>query len=86
MHSACRGALQDISNIPGRQVKKISIKSPSHACEVDCREIESPPSFGLFDLSINRDINEHSPILGVAIKSKGNFEVQYYMCFIYFLP
>lgn len=50
----------DISNTPGRRVKR-SLKSPGKAFDVECREIESPPGF-LFDLGINREINQRSPI------------------------
>ena len=56
----CRGVLLDILNMPGRRVKKSS-KSPAKACDMECREIKSPPGF-LFDLGINRDINQRSPL------------------------
>jgi hypothetical protein len=62
--------LQDISNLPDRRMKKSSMKSPTQASEVDCREIESPPAFGLFDLGINRDINQRSPLFQELSKVK----------------
>ena len=50
--------LQDVSNILEQRVKqRTNSKSYEAVCEVDCREIQSPPCFGLFDLGTNRDIN-----------------------------
>jgi hypothetical protein len=46
------------------------MKSLSEAFEVDYREIESPPAFGLFNLEINWDINQRSPIFHELSKVK----------------
>jgi hypothetical protein len=41
-------------------------RSGNNSCQAnsenECKEIESPAGFGLFDLGINRDINERSPL------------------------
>jgi hypothetical protein len=58
--SVCRVPLQDVSNISDRRVKKSCSQSRVADSEEDCSEIESPVGFGLFDLGINRDINERS--------------------------
>lgn len=98
LFSFCRDVLKDITNLSevtpgketnvpdkrGRQVKKSS-NSPASACDVDCCEIESPPVF-MFDLGINRDINQRSALFQelsqVKVKSRFN---DLCLCFIYFL-
>ena len=78
------GKETNVPDKPGRRVKKSS-NSPASACDVECREIKSPPIF-MFDLGINREINQRSPLfqelLQVKVKSRFN---DLYLCFIYFL-
>jgi hypothetical protein len=65
--------LLDITNLPAESVKtedKSSTQTLSKRKklgkktikEVDCQIIASPPGFGLFDLGINRALNEQSPL------------------------
>jgi hypothetical protein len=71
--------------MPGWQLKKNSVKSPSQVSEVDCCKIQSPSAFGLFDLGINRDINQRSSLYQELSKVKVILEFNT-VCIIHFFP
>jgi hypothetical protein len=57
----------DVTNLSAEQKKagiKINVKPErqSNLEEVDCKIILSPPGFRLFDVEINRALNEQSPL------------------------
>jgi hypothetical protein len=80
----CRVPLLDVSNVSNRCVRKSS-DHKSHLVdrEEDCREIQSPAAFELFDLGINRDLNKRSSLFQ-QLKSnmKVNLAIMYPYCFL----
>jgi hypothetical protein len=55
----CRAALKDVTNLPNSCKEKIS-QQKLNKIEDECKEIASPSAFGLFDLGVNQDFNQHA--------------------------
>ena len=82
----CRDVLKDLTNLSG--TNEVTPKKETKILEGDCKIILSPAALGMFDLGINRAINENSPLyqeLKSGMKAESSVKVETHISFSFSL-